>query len=122
MLEVRPVRVGIIGAGMSGLFLAHHLAEAGIDYTIFEKRAGVGGTWYDNTYPGLHVDVITRSYEFPFARKNYWSKRYAPGSEISRYLSDFAREEGILAKVRFNTEVLLSAWEDGSWTLTLSDG
>lgn len=116
------MKVGIIGAGMSGLFLAHHLAEAGIDYEIFEKRSGVGGTWFDNTYPGLHVDVITRSYEFPFARKNYWSKRYAPGSEISRYLTDFAREEGIVRNVRFNTEVRAATWENGAWTLGLSDG
>lgn len=115
------MRVGIIGAGMSGLFLAHHLAEAGIEYQIFEKRDGVGGTWFDNTYPGLHVDVITRSYEFPFARKNYWSKRYAPGSEIRRYLTEFAREEGIVRRVRFNTEVRQAVWENGAWTLLLPD-
>lgn len=116
------MRVGIIGAGMSGLFLAYHLAEAGIDYQIFEKRDGAGGTWHDNTYPGLHVDVITRSYEFPFARKNYWSKRYAPGEEIRHYLTGFARDTGIQAKIRFNTEVRLATWEDGAWTLTLPDG
>ncbi len=116
------MRVGIIGAGMSGLFLAHHLAEAGIDYTIFEKRDGVGGTWHDNTYPGLHVDVITRSYEFPFARKHYWSKRYAPGSEIKRYLEDFARDFGVIPQIRFGTEVRVATWEDDAWVLTLHDG
>lgn len=116
------MRVGIIGAGMSGLFLAHHLAAAGIDYTIFEKREAAGGTWHDNTYPGLHVDVLTRSYEFPFARKHYWSKRYAPGSEVRRYLSDFAVETGIRDHIRFSTEVRLATWEDDAWTLTLPGG
>ncbi|MEV0184248.1 NAD(P)/FAD-dependent oxidoreductase [Streptomyces sp. NPDC050625] len=116
------MRVGIIGAGMSGLFLAHHLAAAGIDYTIFEKREGAGGTWHDNTYPGLHVDVITRSYEFPFARKHYWSKRYAPGSEIRRYLTEFAVQTGIREHIRFRTEVQLATWEEGAWTLTLPGG
>lgn len=116
------MRVGIIGAGMSGLFLAHHLAEASIPYTILEKRDAPGGTWHDNTYPGLHVDVITRSYEFPFARKNYWSKRYAPGEEIRRYLTEFARDEGIDRHIRFGTEVVLAQWLDGAWTLTFADG
>lgn len=116
------MRVGIIGAGMSGLFLAYHLDGAGIDYTIFEKRAAVGGTWHDNTYPGLHVDVITRSYEFPFARKHYWSRRYAPGTEIRRYLAEFARDTGIQKHIRFNTEAGLATWRDGAWTLTLPDG
>ncbi len=97
-----------------GLFLAHHLDEASIPYTIFEKREAAGGTWHDNTYPGLHVDVITRSYEFPFARRNYWSKRYAPGEEIRRYLTEFARDEGIEKNIRFNTEVRLAVWEDGA--------
>lgn len=116
------MRVGIIGAGMSGLFLGHHLAEAGIEYQIFEKREAVGGTWHDNTYPGLHVDVLTRSYEFPFARRNDWSKRYAPGEEIRRYLVDFAKQAGVQNHVRFNTEVRVAAWHDGAWTLTLHDG
>ncbi|WP_238005745.1 NAD(P)/FAD-dependent oxidoreductase [Dactylosporangium sp. AC04546] len=107
---------------MSGLFLAHHLAEAGIPYRIFEKRAAVGGTWHDNTYPGLHVDVITRSYEFPFARRNSWSKRYAPGEEIRRYLVGFARERGIQPNIRFNTEVRAATWNDGAWTLTHDGG
>ena len=116
------MRVGIIGAGMSGLFLAHHLSEAGIPYRIFEKREAAGGTWHDNTYPGLHVDVITRSYEFPFARRNYWSKRYAPGEEIRRYLVEFAKDGGIQQQIRFNTEVRVATWTDGAWTLTLADG
>lgn len=116
------MRVGIIGAGMSGLFLAHHLEQASIPYAILEKREAAGGTWHDNTYPGLHVDVITRSYEFPFARRNYWTKRYAPGEEIRRYLTEFARDEGIQKNIRFNTEVRLATWEDGAWTLTLHDG
>ena len=74
---------------MSGLYMGYRLKSAGIPFTIFEKGAEVGGTWRDNTYPGLHVDVITRSYEFPFARSRAWSKRYTPGTEIRNYLSDY---------------------------------
>ncbi|MBM9464039.1 NAD(P)/FAD-dependent oxidoreductase [Aeromicrobium sp. YIM 150415] len=107
---------------MSGLYFAYHLGEAGIPYRIFEKREAPGGTWHDNNYPGLHVDVITRSYEFPFARKNYWSKRYAPGSEVQRYLTEFAREQKINPNIRFATEVRAATWEGESWVLTLDGG
>ena len=84
----KPFEVAVIGAGMSGLFLGYHLKKAGIDFTLYEASDDVGGTWRQNTYPGLHVDVVTRRYEFPFARNYSWSKRYAPGPEIQRYLRD----------------------------------
>lgn len=116
----RPLHVAIIGAGMSGLYLAYRLREVGIDFTIYELRPAVGGTWHDNTYPGLHVDVITRRYEFPFARASHYTKRYAPGSEITTYLSDFAREQGLLTKTRFNTEVTSAVYRDGLWDLVLN--
>lgn len=117
-----PLKVAVIGAGMSGLFLGYHLKKAGLEFTIYEKRADVGGTWYANTYPGLHVDVLTRNYEFPFARSFHWSKRYAPGGEVLWYLANFARTQGLMPHVRLGTEVTAAVWEDGAWRVTLSDG
>jgi 4-hydroxyacetophenone monooxygenase len=99
----QPLNVAIVGAGMSGLFLGYHLKKAGLRFTIYEKRAGAGGTWDTNTYPGLHVDVLTRNYEFPFARSFHWSKRYAPGSEVRWYLANFAKAQGLLPHITFNT-------------------
>ncbi|GAA4743546.1 NAD(P)/FAD-dependent oxidoreductase [Nocardioides endophyticus] len=118
----QPLKAAVIGAGMSGLFLGYHLKQAGYDFTIYEKRAAVGGTWDANTYPGLHVDVLTRNYEFPFARSFHWTKRYAPGSEVRQYLADFARTQGLLDHAIFETEVISGVWEDDRWTITLSDG
>jgi len=59
-------RVVIVGAGISGLYMAETLKRAGIDFTIYEKADEVGGTWRENTYPGLFVDVLSRQYEFLF--------------------------------------------------------
>ncbi|MFV8054686.1 flavin-containing monooxygenase [Mycobacterium sp. 48b] len=120
----RPLRVAVVGAGMSGVFLGYHLKKAGHDLTIYEKRPAVGGTWDTNTYPGLHVDVLTRNYEFPFARSHHWTKHYAPGSEVRSYLQDFAQQQQLLPHIRFNTEVTSAVWgdEDGRWTVTLDDG
>ncbi|MDT9592159.1 NAD(P)/FAD-dependent oxidoreductase [Nocardioides zeae] len=119
---MKPLKVAVVGAGMSGLFIGYHLKRAGHDLTIYEKRSAVGGTWDANTYPGLHVDVLTRNYEFPFARSHHWSKRYAPGSEVRTYLHDFARDQGLLPHVRFGVEVTSATWQDGAWAITTSDG
>src|SRR5258706_4341222 len=66
----RPVRVAVIGAGMSGLLAAHRLRQAGIDVVVFEKNAEVGGTWLQNTYPGCRVDVASHLYCYSFAQRD----------------------------------------------------
>jgi cation diffusion facilitator CzcD-associated flavoprotein CzcO len=107
---------------MSGLFMGYHLKQAGLSFTIFEKRGAAGGTWDTNTYPGLHVDVLTRNYEFPFARSLHWSKRYAPGEEVRWYLANFARAQGLLPHIEFGVEATSATWDAGAWTVSLSDG
>lgn len=118
----RPLDIVIIGAGMSGLFMGHKLRETGRSFTILEKAQEVGGTWRDNTYPGLHVDVITRSYEFPFARSRHWSKRYSPGSEVGSYLREVADRCDLRRSIEFGVEVASAVYDDGRWTITSTDG
>ena len=80
---MRNVRVGIVGAGMSGLCMAAKLKAAGIEsFRVFEKAGEVGGTWRENTYPGLSCDVPARFYSYSFAPNPGWSSRFAPGPEI----------------------------------------
>jgi cation diffusion facilitator CzcD-associated flavoprotein CzcO len=119
---VRPLEIAIIGAGMSGLYMGYRLKSVGIPFTIYEKAGEVGGTWRDNTYPGLHVDVATRSYEFPFARSRTWSRRYAPGTEIRDYLRKLSVNLDLVRHVVFNTEITDAVYADGGWTLTTSAG
>src|SRR5271169_4334715 len=69
----RGFRVVVAGAGVSGLFMAETLKHAGIDFTVYEKAGEVGGTWRDNTFPDLFVDVLSRQYEFPFQPNYNWS-------------------------------------------------
>lgn len=48
----------IVGAGESGIALGARLKEEGFDqYRIFERQAGIGGTWWINRYPGVACDV-----------------------------------------------------------------
>ena len=51
----------VIGAGMGGLNAAAQLKHAGISFTVIEKNPGVGGTWFENRYPGARVDSPSRS-------------------------------------------------------------
>lgn len=51
----RRVKVIVIGSGFSGLSFAHEVQSgslANVDLQIFEKNAGIGGTWFENRYPG----------------------------------------------------------------------
>src|ERR1700731_1818720 len=75
----RGFRVVVAGAGVAGLFMAETLKRAGIDFTVYEKAGEVGGTWRDNTFPGLFVDVLSRQYEFPFQPNYGWSRKYRAG-------------------------------------------
>ena len=86
----RKFRVVVAGAGVSGLFMAETLKRAQIDFTVYEKAGEVGGTWRDNTFPGLFVDVLSRQYEFPFQPTYDWSRKYAPATEIWAYIKKVA--------------------------------
>ena len=102
----RSFRVGIIGAGLGGLCAAIRLEQAGIPYTVFEKNPDVGGTWYENTYPDLRVDVPNHFYSYSFRPNPDWSHYYARRDELAEYIETCAKEYGVLPNVRFRTEVL----------------
>jgi cation diffusion facilitator CzcD-associated flavoprotein CzcO len=57
MAEMAPDHeVAIIGAGLGGLGMAIALRRAGItDFVLLERADDIGGTWRDNTYPGIAV-------------------------------------------------------------------
>ena len=58
----------IIGAGMSGILSAIELKKVGLDdFAIYEKADRLGGTWPENTYPGIACDVPSHSYSYSFA-------------------------------------------------------
>jgi hypothetical protein len=55
----RPMSVIVIGAGFSGIYCGVRIPERlrNVKLTIYEKNAGVGGTWYENRYPGCACDI-----------------------------------------------------------------
>ncbi len=108
---------------MSGILCAIQLREAGFDdFAIYEKADRLGGTWRENTYPGIACDVPSHLYSYSFAPNPDWSHRFSPGAEIQAYFERVAREYGVEERIRFETEVTRCAFEDGRWHLELSDG
>ncbi|MCZ6828644.1 MAG: NAD(P)-binding protein, partial [Gammaproteobacteria bacterium] len=85
------VRVIIIGAGMAGILSAIRLHEYGYEnFVIYEKADRLGGTWRENTYPGLSCDVPAHLYTYSFEPNPDWSHTFAPGPEIQAYFERVA--------------------------------
>lgn len=114
--------VAIIGAGPGGIAAAHLLRQKGIhDFVIIERGDDFGGTWRDNHYPGLAVDIPTLWYQLSFAPNPHWSRFFAPGPEIYHYLRDTATELGLYEHLHADAEVTRQQWDDeqGFWHLQI---
>ena len=109
----------VIGCGESGLLAAIRLQQAGIPYTVIEKNAGVGGTWWENSYPGARVDVGNHFYCYSFEPSDHWTEYFARQPELQSYFSDVMHRHGVQQRVRFSTEVVSAVWEDDAWTVTV---
>jgi cation diffusion facilitator CzcD-associated flavoprotein CzcO len=116
------LRFVVIGAGMAGVLAAIKLKEAGFDFTIYEKADDLGGTWRENTYPGIACDVPSHFYSYSFALNPEWSRRFAPGDEIHAYFADVARRYGVADRIQYGKEVTRARFEDGRWRLEMGDG
>jgi len=106
--------VVVIGAGMSGLLAAIRLGQAGIPYVVVEKNPAVGGTWYENRYPGCRVDVGNHFYCYSFAPNDGWTEFFARQPELQRYFEQCMRDFGVTDHIRFDTEVVAARWDDGA--------
>ncbi len=117
------MRFVIVGAGMAGILSAVKLTEAGFDdITLYEKADRVGGTWRENTYPGVACDVPSHLYSYSFAPNPEWSHTFSPGPEIHSYMEDVARRFGVFDRIRFGTEVTRMEFVDRRWRIETRDG
>jgi len=116
--------VAIVGTGFAGLGAAIALQRAGIEHTVLERAADVGGTWRDNRYPGCRCDVPSHLYSFSFAPNPDWTETYSPQPEIFRYLRRTAEEHGVVDRIRFGSELCDAAWDEGEqrWHLDTAGG
>ena len=117
--SLRTPSVVIIGAGMTGMLMTIKLREAGItDITILEKKSTIGGTWRENTYPGVACDIPAHMYTYSFEPNPDWSHRFAEGDEIQAYFEKVGRKYGVTDSIRFNESVTSCVYKDHRWTVT----
>lgn len=122
--EAHPhYRVAVLGAGMSGLCMAIELRKHGIgDFIILEKAAAVGGTWRENTYPGVACDVPSHVYSFSFELNPDWSHAFSGGEEIRAYCERCVERYGLTPHLQFNAEVQTLVFDGSHWQVSLKDG
>jgi len=108
------LKVLIVGAGLSGLCMAMKLKEAGIDFDIVEKNDTVGGTWYENDYPGCGVDTPNHFFSFSFAPNHDWPDHFSKRNELWRYLEECADTYDLRRHIRFETEMVSAQWDESA--------
>ncbi|MEZ4333665.1 MAG: NAD(P)/FAD-dependent oxidoreductase [Myxococcota bacterium] len=122
--EQRTPVVAIVGAGFGGIAAAYTLRRAGISsLTIFEASPRIGGTWWDNRYPGCEVDVASHMYSFPF-KPHDWSRTHASRAELHAYLEETVEEYGLGPFLKLGVSVDRAVWDESlhRWKLTLGNG
>ncbi len=117
----------IIGAGVSGLYQLHRLRQAGFSVRLYEKAAGVGGTWYWNRYPGCRFDSESYTYAYSFSEELLeewnWSEHFAGQPETLAYLNHVADKFSLRDDIQFNTRINTAVFnEDNSQWAIEGDG
>jgi Predicted flavoprotein involved in K+ transport len=115
----------IVGAGFGGVGAAVQLKRLGYDnILIVDREDDLGGTWHVNRYPGLAVDQPSSTFSYWFEPNPYWSRLYAPGSELKRYAEHVADKYDVRRHMRFNTTVDGARWDDEAqvWWVALDGG
>jgi cation diffusion facilitator CzcD-associated flavoprotein CzcO len=122
---VTNVDVLIIGAGFSGLCMGIKLLEAGMNsFLIIEKSRDLGGTWWDNRYPGCACDIPSHLYSFSFAPSTEWTRMYPGQQEIHDYLKRCVERYGLAPYLRLNTRFCEAVWDEfeSAWNVTAGEG
>ncbi|MGC2673804.1 MAG: NAD(P)/FAD-dependent oxidoreductase, partial [Candidatus Acidiferrum sp.] len=125
LAEELSVDVLIVGGGFSGLCMAIKLREAGMNsFLLIEKSDDIGGTWYDNRYPGCACDIPSHLYSFSFDPYPDWSRMYPGQQEIHDYMKRCVERYKLAAHIRVNTRFHEAIWDEteGAWHITAAEG
>lgn len=108
----QPLDLLIVGAGLSGIDLAHHVAQnfPHWSWEIHDTHDDLGGTWHTFTYPGIRSDSDMATFGFPFRP---WPHKgtLGQGADIKEYIRDVARDCGALERLRTGSWIKDADWQ-----------
>jgi monooxygenase len=108
----QPLDLLIVGAGLSGIDLAHHVAQSFPHWSweIHDVHDDLGGTWHTFTYPGIRSDSDMATFGFPFRPWPHKST-LGQGADIKEYIRDVARDCGALQRLRTDSWIKDADWQ-----------
>ncbi len=116
----------VIGAGVAGIYQIKRLLDMGMDATVLEAAGGLGGTWYNNRYPGARFDSESYTYGFTFSKEVlaewHWKERYSPQPENLKYLEFVADKFDLRKHMQFNCHLDAATFDEDEniWRLTVN--
>ncbi|KAJ5143319.1 uncharacterized protein N7515_002106 [Penicillium bovifimosum] len=123
--ESRRLRVVIIGAGISGILACIRFKQRipNIDLCLYDKNAEIGGTWFENRYPGCACDIPAHTYQATFEPNKEWSSFYAEAPEILQYWKHVAEKYGCMKYINLGQRVTTAIWDEdrSSWHLKIEN-
>jgi len=122
-LAAAKMKVVIVGAGLSGLLSGIRLSQAGVPFEIIEKNPEVGGTWFENAYPGCRVDNPNHMYSLSFEPNHFWPQHYSTQPVLLAYFRQIADKYGLRKHIRFETQVTEAIWDENAaqWLVRIRD-
>ncbi|MCJ1354531.1 MAG: hypothetical protein MMC33_004520 [Icmadophila ericetorum] len=120
---VRPLKVICLGAGVSGILAAIRFPERvkNLDLVIYEKNEEIGGTWFENKYPGCACDIPAHNYQLSFESNTTWTSFYAKAPEILEYWKKVVDKYGVRKYIKLSIKAVEARWDEktSKWTVKL---
>ena len=117
----RPIRVVVIGAGISGIVSTIRLVQRipNVSVQVYDKNSDIGGTWFENRYPGCACDIPSYSYQATFEPSLHWKRVYATSQEILEYWKSIVAKYDCMRHIQLCHEVREAIWDEAAarWRL-----
>jgi cation diffusion facilitator CzcD-associated flavoprotein CzcO len=99
------------------------LSLSNYELVVYEKNEDIGGTWFENRYPGCRCDVPSHNYQFSWRANHEWSNFFSPAKEIQQYLCKICDEEGMRDVIKPSHKVSSARWDEekGIWNIEVKN-
>ena len=119
--------VVVLGSGVSGIYQIKRLADLGVNAVVLSADAGLGGTWFNNRYPGARFDSESYTYGYSFSKELldewHWKERFSSQPENLKYLEFVADKFDLRKYMRFNHTIESMTFDEAHnlWRLRVKE-